>query len=217
MKFTTNNSTDELGWIIDYAIEKYHYNSIALSGYSMGGNLAALYLSREADHVPPQVIGGALFCAAIDLHGCTLSLDNPFNRIYTKHFLKKLIDLARAKHEQFPDKVDLSNIDEIQTFHDYDNRYTAPLIGFKDADDYYTTASASRYLEKLKLPLLMVNPKNDPFLGGDCYPVEFAKKSPYLYLEIPESGGHCGFITTGRDKLWWPAQRALDFLTPLVK
>ena len=183
----------------------------------MGGNLAALYLSREAEHVPPQVIGGALFCAAIDLHGCTLSLDNPFNRIYTKHFLKKLIDLARAKHEQFPDKVDLSNIDEIQTFHDYDNRYTAPLIGFKDADDYYTTASASRYLEKLKLPLLMVNPKNDPFLGGDCYPVEFAKKSPYLYLEIPESGGHCGFITTGRDKLWWPAQRALDFLTPLVK
>ena len=217
LKFTTNNSTDELGWIIDYAIEKYHYNSIALSGYSMGGNLAALYLSREAEHVPPQVIGGAVFCAAIDLHGCTLSLDNPFNRIYTKHFLKKLIDLARAKHEQFPDKVDLSNIDEIKTFHDYDNRYTAPLIGFKDADDYYTTASASRYLEKLKLPLLMVNPKNDPFLGGDCYPVEFAKKSPYLYLEIPESGGHCGFITTGRDKLWWPAQRALDFLTPLVK
>ncbi|MBP5672085.1 MAG: alpha/beta fold hydrolase [Lentisphaeria bacterium] len=217
LKFTTNNSTDELGWLVNHAIDKGHYRKIALSGYSMGGNIATLYLSREAERVPPQVIGGAVFCAAIDLHGCTISLDNPFNRIYTKHFLKKLIALARAKHEQFPDKVDLSNIDGIKTFHDYDNRFTAPLVGFKDADDYYTTASASRYLEKLKLPLLMVNPKNDPFLGGDCYPVEFAKKSDKLFLEIPDSGGHCGFITPGRDKLWWPAQRALDFLTPLAE
>jgi len=202
LKFTTNNSTDELGWVIDHAIEKYHYRSVALSGYSMGGNLATLYLSREADHLPPQVIGGAVFCAAIDLHGCTISLDAPFNKIYTKHFLKKLIDLVYAKHEQFPDKVDLSYIKEIKTFHDY--------------DDHYTTASASRYLEGLKLPLLMVNPKNDPFLAGDCYPVEFAKKNDYLFLEMPESGGHCGFITLGNN-LWWPAKRALDFLTPLIK
>ena len=183
----------------------------------MGGNLATLYLSRDAELVPPQVIGAAVFCAAIDLHGCTVSLDDPFNKIYTKHFLKKLIDMVRAKHEQFPDKVDLSYIDGIKTFHDYDNRYTAPLVGFKDADDYYTTASASRYLDKLKLPVLMVNPKNDPFLAGDCYPVEFAKQSPYLFLEMPESGGHCGFITPGRNNLWWPAKRALDFLNPLVK
>ena len=124
--------------------------------------------------------------------------------------------MVYAKHEQFPDKVDLSYIKEIKTFHDYDDHYTAPLVGFRDADDYYTTASASRYLEGLKLPLLMVNPKNDPFLARDCYPVEFAKKNDYLFLEMPESGGHCGFITLGNN-LWWPAKRALDFLTPLIK
>ena len=217
LKFTTNNSTDELGWIVNHAIASGHYRKIALSGYSMGGNLAALYLSREAENVPPEVIGAAVFCAAIDLTGCTFSLDDPFNRIYTKHFLKKLINMVRAKHEQFPDKVDLSYIKGIKTFHDFDNFYTAPLVGFKDADDYYTTASASRYLEMLKLPLLMVNPKNDPFLAGDCYPVDFAKKSDKLFLEIPESGGHCGFITPGRNNLWWPARRALDFLTPLAE
>lgn len=217
LKFTTNNSTDELGWVVNHAIKSSHYRKVALSGYSMGGNLVALYLSREAENIPSEVIGGAVFCAAIDLHGCTKSLDDPFNKIYTKHFLKKLINMVRIKHEQFPDKVDLSHINGIKTFHDYDNLYTAPLVGFRDADDYYTTASASRYLDRLRLPLLMVNPKNDPFLAGDCYPVEFAKKSPYLHLEIPASGGHCGFITTGHDRLWWPAQRALDFLTPLIK
>ena len=76
---------------------------------------------------------------------------------------------------------------------------------------YYDLVGSPR-----KLPLLMVNPKNDPFLAGDCYPVEFAKKNDYLFLEMPESGGHCGFITLGNN-LWRPAKRALDFLTPLIK
>ena len=217
LKFTTNNSTDELGWLVNHAIAEGHYRKIALSGYSMGGNIAALYLTRDAALVPSEVIGAAVFCAAIDITSCTVSLDDPFNKIYTKHFLKKLINMVRQKHEQFPDKVDLSHINDIKTFRDFDNNFTAPLVGFRDAEDYWTTASASRYLEKLKLPLLMVNPKNDPFLAGDCYPVDFAKKSDKLFLEIPESGGHCGFITAGRDNLWWPAKRALDFLSPLAE
>ena len=81
----------------------------------------------------------------------------------------------------------------------------------------FTGTAISPSPGRMKLPVLMVNPKNDPFLAGDCYPVDFAKHSPHLFLEMPESGGHCGFITPGRNNLWWPAKRALDFLTPLIK
>jgi len=217
LKFTTNDSTDDLSWVVNYAIEHGGYSSVALSGYSMGGNLVALYLAREADSLPEEVVGGAVFCATLDLKACSLALDSTFTRFYEEHFLHKLFDMMIEKNAQFPDQVDLDLLPGIKSFKDFDNAFTAPLCGFKDAEDYWLIASASNYLEKLDRPLLIVNPKNDPFLAGDCFPLEFAQNSEYLYLEMPDSGGHCGFITPNIGKEWWPAYRAKEFIQPLAK
>ena len=98
----------------------------------------------------------------------------------------------------------------------FDDQITAPLLGLKDAKAYYQKASAFFLLDKLTVPSLMVNPKNDPFLGGGSYPVEIAQNSDTLFLETPESGGHCGFITLGHEE-WWPTKRAKEFLVPLAQ
>jgi predicted alpha/beta-fold hydrolase len=210
LKFTTNNSSIELEWLTHHALETGNYRKVFYSGYSMGGNLSALYLSREADRLPPEVCGGAVFCATTDVAASNEMFHHSLGGRYTRHFLKDLIALIQRKAQEFPGRIDLTGIDGIRHFEDFDNRYTAPLTGFRDAMDYYTTASACRHFSKLRVPLLMVAPKNDPFLGGECYPVEEARRNPNLYLEMPESGGHCGFITLGR-QLWWPARRAVEF------
>lgn len=215
LKFTTNNSTDELSWVTTHAIKKGGYRQVFLSGYSMGGNLTTLYFTRDGETLPPQVVGGVVFCATTDLVSCNESLNNFMGRVYARHFVKKLVRKLRARAELLPPEISLEGAEKFNTFPQFDNRFTAPLCGFKDAHDYYVTASACRYYDKLKVPLLMVQPRNDPFLKGDCFPVEEARRSSLLYLEMPRGGGHCGFITPG-DGLWWPASRAIEFMRQIA-
>ncbi|MBR0458144.1 MAG: alpha/beta fold hydrolase [Victivallales bacterium] len=215
LSFTTNNSTNELGYIIRHAIETGHYRQVALTGYSMGGNLDMLYLCREAASVPKEVIGGAFFCATIDLTASSHLFSSAIGRLYASHFLEQLKALIRTKAVEFPGKLDLSLLDKVHSMDDFDEYYTAPMFGFKGADDYHSKASACNHLEKLRVPALVVNPDNDPFLAGDCYPVDIARHSKNLYLEMPDGGGHCGFITPGTNTEWWPARRAKEFITAL--
>ena len=215
-KYTTQNSTQELHWITEYALGQGAYDKVAFTGYSMGGNLSALYLSREASLVPRQVCGAAVFCSTVDLVESNRALHTFMGRCYTEHFLKPLIAQIKQNAAQNPGVVNLDGLEKIHTFEDFDKRFTAPINGFRDDEDYYTTASAYRHFHKLKVPLLLVAPKNDPFLAGECYPVDEAKRNPLLFLEMPRYGGHCGFPTPhGQD--WWPAQRALSFLDGLIK
>ena len=213
MKITTNNSTNELDWIVRHAIAK-GYKRLFFSGYSMGGNLTALYFGREWQTLPPEVCGGAVFCATTDLVSCSDNFETGIGLKYAGHFLKSLAKLVQRKAEMFPCVVDPTGVEEIKSFMEFDNRYTAPICGFKNAMDYYTTASACRHYKKLRVPLLMVEPKNDPFLSGECYPVEEARQNRFLYLEIPKSGGHCGFITLRGT--WWPARRAVEFMKQIT-
>ncbi|MFA6815230.1 MAG: alpha/beta fold hydrolase [Lentisphaeria bacterium] len=210
---TTSNSSQELSWIVQHAIKRGHYKKVYLVGFSMGGNLTTLYLGRHND-IPPQVAGGVCFCATIDLIANSKLLKNPMGRVYTIHFLSLLKKVIRQKHQQFPNLVSTYGLNDIHTILQFDNRYTAPMNGFRDIYEYWETASAYHWLNNLDVPLLIVNPANDPFTTGQCYPIETAKKSSKLFLEIPESGGHCGFITP-ENQVWWPAQRAYEFISQL--
>lgn len=205
---TTSDSTNEVGWVVEHAIA-YGYRKLYLVGFSMGANLVMLYLGREHARLPAEVRGGIGVCGTIDLPVCTRHIENELFGLYQKHFVQDLCMHMRKKHEQCPG-FSIEGIDRIHTFTDFDNRFTAPIMGYRDAHDYYCKASACRHLAELDRPALLIQPLNDPFLDGQCYPVETARQSPWLYLEMPRSGGHCGFITGGR-KTWWPAWRSRQF------
>ena len=211
LKFTTNNSTDELALVTAHALKAGGYRQLFYSGYSMGGNLTALYFTREADRLPREVVGGAVFCATTDLVAGDAALGGFMGRVYARHFIRTLLQKLRERAALLPPEMSLADTGKLHSFSQFDDRFTAPLCGFRDAHDYYVTASACRHYAKLKVPLLMVQPRNDPFLAGGSYPVEEARRNPMLYLEMPDGGGHCGFITTG-SQTWWPARRALEFM-----
>ena len=104
----------------------------------------------------------------------------------------------------------MEGLGRIRTFREFDGTYTAPLNGFLSAEDYWAKASSKPSLAGITVPSLLVNALNDPFLGPECFPREEAEAHPHLQLELPESGGHLGFVTLGSE--YWSESRAVEFL-----
>ena len=135
--------------------------------------------------------------------------------IYEKHFLEKLKEKVQEVARNFPE-FDATEALNARNFTEFDESFTARTMGFRGAQDYYVTASAVRYLGQIDRPTLLVNPKNDPLLGGDSHPVNEARESKFFYLETPEDGGHCGFLTP-KGQEWCPAARARQFILETVR
>jgi len=94
----------------------------------------------------------------------------------------------------------------------FDDRYTAPLHGFKNAMDYYTQCSSIHFLGSINIPTLVVNAENDPFLSELCYPVAKFKNHAFVKFENPRYGGHVGFAQFNKNGLYWSEERALRFI-----
>ena len=210
-RFYHSGSSDDLEAVVQHAVTSGRYRSIVLLGYSMGGNQTLLYLSRHK--VPKEVKAGVAFSVPCDLTSCADQLAKPANRVYMSRFIRGLKDKILHKASVFPDLVDASNFQDIASFHDFDERYTAPLHGFRDRFDYWETCSSGRYLKHLQRPALLVNAVDDPFLTPLCFPAQEAEHNPLLYLEMPEHGGHVGFIQYRINAPLWTDRRALNFVS----
>ncbi|MGN0867723.1 MAG: YheT family hydrolase [Oligosphaeraceae bacterium] len=214
LHITSNNSTGDLHQVITAAISR-GYRRIYLAGFSMGANLIFLYLGREWAQVPPEVRAAVGVCGPIDSVASIQASHHALFGVYEKHFVRKLKQRAEAMARNFPG-LDLPAIMKARSFQEFDQAFTAPILGFPTAQDYYRTSSAFPHLEKIRVPALLINPVNDPLLTPNCFPVQKARENPCFYLEIPQDGGHCGFLTPkGRE--WWPAERARQFVQSVAR
>lgn len=207
--------TDDLHHIIHHGLDK-HYESVALIGFSMGGNQTLKYLGEDPDLVPDRVCGAAVFSVPCRLDDAAEVIGRSSNRPYMRYFMKGLKEKIREKAIRFPDLVNTSGLDEITTFEPFDDKYTAPIHGFKDAADYYRRCSSVQFLHKIRIPTLIVQAQDDPFLSPTCYPFDEAERNEKLFLEMPEFGGHVGFMGSWLEKYYWSEKRALSFLEKIV-
>ena len=106
--------------------------------------------------------------------------------------------------------VPISGIDQISNFYQFDSRYTAPMYGFSNAEEFYAGSNAGKYLHHIDIPVLAVNAANDPMLPDSCYPIKESENHKFFYLEIPKSGGHVGFFDK-KEEGYWSERRALEF------
>lgn len=211
-RFYHSGATEDLEAVIGYVRNQKLYKKIILSGFSLGGNLTLKYLGERGAQLPPEIWKAAVFSVPLDLSGSSKKISEPGNFIYNKRFLKRLGQKIRLKNATMPGKFDLSLLNGIKTLREFDDAYTAPLHGFENAEAYYTHCSAINYLEEIRVPALILNAKNDPFLSAECYPLAKVKDHPFVKLEVPEEGGHVGFATAGRGELYYSEKRALEFV-----
>lgn len=204
-----SGKTDDLETVIRHALATRKLEKIDLVGFSMGGNLVLKYLGERGAQLHPKIHRAVAFSTPCDLACCSAELSKWQNKIYMERFLKTLRAKVKTKHTTFPQHFDLDGLAAVRDFHAFDNRFTAPLHGFKSAADYWTHSSCKPFLKSIRTPSLLVNAANDPFLGADCYPFEQAEQNPHFFLEVPTQGGHVGF---GPGTEYWSEKRAAEFL-----
>ena len=166
----------------------------------------------------PAIVGAAAISAPVDLAASAGALDRRRgNRLYLRRFLDTLIAKVEAKARRFPGEIDLANIRRIHSFQEFDDRYTARLHGFRDAADYWKQSSARQFLSQIRVPSLLINAWDDPFLPPACFPVAEAEANPCFFLDAPAHGGHVGFLDfPRRDLRTWAERRVVEFLNPLL-
>jgi uncharacterized protein len=136
--------------------------------------------------------------------------------LYLNRFIRSLLTKVEKKALSFPDQYDLRGSRSIRTFRQFDDRYTAPIHGFRDAADYWRQSSSLQYLRGINVPTLLLNARDDPFLTPECFPYSDAKQNAYLFLETPESGGHVGFIDLVNGLERWCERRVVEFLATVA-
>lgn len=206
--FYHSGASEDLHHVITHAMERHHAEGIDLIGFSLGGNLTLKYLGER--ETPSRLNRAVAFSVPCDLACSSRELARWSNRVYMERFLISLRAKIRGKHLRFPDQIRLELLKGVRDFRGFDDRFTAPLHGFRDAEDYWARSSSRPFLSGIRIPTLLVNAVNDPFLGPACYPRREAEESDFLYLEMPEEGGHVGF--PAGNNTCWCGERAAEFL-----
>ncbi|NBB22725.1 alpha/beta fold hydrolase [Runella sp. CRIBMP] len=202
----------DISELINHALRTKHYEKIVLVGYSMGGNISLKYVGAKGKELPDVVRGAAAFSAPTNLKTSAELLDLPKNRFYRDRFMRKLTKKISAKSELYPGKLDMSRLKNVKVWKDFDDFFSAPVNGYRDADDFYEQASAVNFIKEVCIPILICNAQNDPILNADCAPKALAEKHPFIFVETPKTGGHVGFLVKN-DEFTWAERRALDFLS----
>jgi predicted alpha/beta-fold hydrolase len=168
LKMYNSGATDDLHEMISF-IEN-DYSEIHLIGFSLGGNLILKYLGEDKFPISNKLINAVAFSTPCDLESSVYALETPQTLMYRNRFISSLGIKIREKHKFYPDEIKLEPLQQIKTLVDFDDHYTAPIHGYKDAKDYYDQCNCRQFLSNIKIPALLVNAKDDPFLTPECMP-----------------------------------------------
>jgi predicted alpha/beta-fold hydrolase len=208
-----SGDTEEIDWLLRKFLSREE--RLFAAGVSLGGNALLKWLGERGDAARGIVARAAAISAPLDVGASGRTLDRGLKRlIYTRHFLATLKPKSLAKLSRFPGLYDAARLRSARTFYEFDNIVTAPLHGFRDTDDYWARASSVSWLERIRVPTLLLNARNDPFLPEHVLEAAARKASPALLLEFPQAGGHAGFLSgpfPGRHA--WLPQRIFGFLS----
>ena len=173
-----------------------------LAGFSLGGNVV-LKLAGELGSSARDLIAGVMAISTpIDLAACVRQLNKRSNRIYARRFVTRLKERVRAKERLTPGLFDLSGLDRIRNIYDFDDHVTARVFGFGGAGNYYATQSSNQFLDRIRVPALVVQAKDDPLIPFAVFDHPAFKNNPYLRLLATEHGGHLGFISKTKPRFW---------------
>ena len=187
---------EEIGWILARMRDQHARKGggpVMAAGVSLGGNALMRWASEAGESASGVVSAVASVSAPLDLAAGGEAIGQGFNRlVYTRMFLATMKPKALAKLEQFPGLFDRERLMSSRNLYDFDNVFTAPLHGFRDTEDYWTRGSAKPHLASVRVPALVVNARNDPFIPAASLPKP-GEVGAHVRLWQPAHGGHVGF------------------------
>ena len=195
-----SGETGDLAWIVAEIGRRFPDRPLLATGVSLGGNVLLKWLGELGPDAP--LAGAAAVSVPFDLGRCADRIERGFSRIYRRYLVREMHRKIRGKFGTWNESpIDLSKLSRWRTFREFDENVTSPLHGFEGADDYYRKSSSGPYVSRIRIPTLVVQAKNDPFLCGSVLP----PISPAVRLEASPGGGHAGFVAgavPGRPRYW---------------
>ena len=185
---------------IDWILKRFHQQwtaqggtDVMAVGISLGGNALMRWAQEAGSTANNTVRAVASVCSPLDLAASGWAIGRGFNRLaYTRMFLKTMKPRALQKLEQFPGLFDRGALMASRDLYEFDNIFTAPLHGFKNTEDYWGRCSAKPHFHQIRIPALVVNARNDPFVPAWSLP-QPSEVGPQVTLWQPKQGGHVGF------------------------
>ncbi|HSW12457.1 MAG TPA: hydrolase [Solimonas sp.] len=209
-RFYNHGDTADLRWLWQQLQLREPQTRIVSVGWSLGGNVLLKAMSEEGTAaIPERVVAASV---PFRLRECVDRLRSGFSRLYQQRMLTDLKSAIRLKHQRVPvpHGVNLEATLKARDFYEFDDAYTAPLNGYRDANDYYARAACGQYLDRIHRSTLVINAVDDPFMTPDIVPAE-TQLAPDVTLELAHAGGHVGFVSAGvggRLEYWLEARIA---------
>ena len=193
---------EEIGWILQRLRtwqDQHGGGPLLVVGVSLGGNALMRWAAEAGDTAAQVATAVAAVCSPLDLAAGGHAIGRGFNRlVYNRMFLNSMKPKTLAKLAQHPGLFSRDAMLAARDLYAFDNVFTGPVHGFRDAEDYWRRASAKPHLRRIRIPALLLNARNDPFVPTASLP-QAADVSAQVTLWQPEHGGHVGFAQ-GR----WP-------------
>lgn len=195
-RFYHSGETTDVDFVIRQLVAQHPHIHLLVCGVSLGGNVALKWMGEQGDGVPAQLKRAAAVSVPFDLEAGARLMERGFARIYVRHFLKTLREKTLRKMELHPDLCDRGKLLSARTFWDFDDILTGPVHGFAGAHDYYRRSSAIGFISQIRVPCLLLNAWDDPFLPPFVLRKvrEKALDNPLLHVEFSKQGGHVGWI-----------------------
>ena len=217
-RFYHSGDTADLDWVLRTLSEREPEVRLGAVGISIGGNVLLKWLGEQGDAAPKALRAAVAISVPFDLVRCARVMDQGFQKaVYTASFMRSFHAKTRAKARAHPGFVDLDVALKARTFAEFDRVVTAPLHGFADEVDYWTQASSSPYLVRIRRPTLLINAVDDPFIPSASLP-DIATLPECVQAEFVPNGGHVGFV---EGPPWrtrsWAERRAAEYLASVLE
>jgi len=190
-----SGETDDLRFVLKVLELRFPGSPLGVIGFSLGGNALLKYLGEEGDAATARIRTCVTVSVPFDLGACADALDTTrMGRFYTRRFLMTLKEKTLARRALVAGRIDIERMLRSRTFREFDDAVTAPLHGFESANDYYTRCSSAAFIPSVRVPTLLVQAEDDPFLPPGAVPREAIAANPALRPRFLPEGGHVGFV-----------------------
>lgn len=200
-------------FVLRELVDRDGIQAVAVAGYSLGGNLALKLAGELGDRAPAALKAVCAVAPTIDLARCVDALDRRSNVVYQWNFVRNLKARMRRKAAVFPGAFSLDALRCIRSVRRFDDVYTAPHHGFRDAADYYYRASALRVVDRIRVPTLIITAEDDPFVPPAPFRHPAVAGNPNIAVVITRHGGHCAYLERGMDGYdgYWAEREIVRF------
>jgi uncharacterized protein len=210
--------TDDPLNVMRELIEVDHLQAVVIAGYSLGGNLALKLAGELGDAAPPQLKAVCAVSPTMELGVCVEALERRSNVLYEWNFIRNLRARMKRKSAAWPNVFDLTPLGRVRTVRQFDEAFTAPHHGFRDATDYYHRASAMRVVDRIRVPALIITAEDDPFVPTAPFRDALVTSNPNLTVVITRTGGHCAYVEKSQDGYdgYWAEREIVRFAAAQV-